>query len=67
MQNFNNQKKYYTDKEAGLRIGVSRVTIWRWVKKGNFPKPLKLSAGCTRFRLEDIEAWENQLLETVEG
>ncbi|MDP8170555.1 AlpA family phage regulatory protein [Pasteurella skyensis] len=35
---------------------ASRSTIWRWVKMGAFPKPIK----CGRFRkwlLCDIEQW----------
>ena len=41
------------------RLGVSHVTLWRWVKDGHFPKPVKLSPRCTAFREDDVVAWEN--------
>lgn len=36
--------------------GVS--TVWRYAALNpDFPKPIKLSARCTRFRVGDIRAW----------
>lgn len=36
--------------------GVS--TIWRYAAQNpDFPKPVKLSARCTRFRVGDVRAW----------
>lgn len=49
---------YLTDAALAARFGVSRATPWRWAKEGNFPQPVKLSPGCTRWRLSDVEAWE---------
>lgn len=41
------------------RYGVSRVTVWRWGKTDpTFPKAVKLSDSCTRWRLSEIEEWE---------
>ena len=40
------------------RYGVSRATVWRWAQHDKFPKPVKLSPGCTRWKLSDVEAWE---------
>lgn len=51
---------FLKDTEVPVRYGVSRPTIWRWTKNGNFPKPVKLGAGSTRWRASDLEAWENQ-------
>ena len=52
---------YFTDKQVADRFGVSRETIWRWRSTNDFPRPMKLSAGMTRRRLADIEAWEGSL------
>lgn len=50
---------YVADQYLAGRYSVSRQTIWRWLKTDpNFPKPVSLSPGCTRWRLADIEAWE---------
>jgi prophage regulatory protein len=50
---------YLNDREIAARFGVHRLTPRRWVREDpSFPRPVKLSAGCTRWRLADIEAWE---------
>jgi prophage regulatory protein len=38
-------------------LPISAVTLWRWVKEGRFPKPVKLSAGTVAWRVEDVRAW----------
>ena len=40
------------------RYSVSKQTIWNWVAENKFPKPIRLTPRCTRWRLEDIEKWE---------
>ncbi|RRQ20528.1 helix-turn-helix transcriptional regulator [Thiohalobacter thiocyanaticus] len=49
---------YISDRKLAERLEVSRATLWRWTAAGNFPQPIKLSPGCTRWRLEDVESWE---------
>lgn len=49
---------YQTVKQIAKRYGNHAATIWRWVKNGQFPQPVKLSPGCTRWRLSDVQAWE---------
>jgi len=44
-------KKYLTVHEVAERFGVSTPTIWRWLKASQLPKPVKLSAGCTRWNI----------------
>ena len=58
MQYANRIREYLTAKQNAERFGVSVPTIWRWSRNGDFPSPVKLGANCTRWRLEDIEAWE---------
>ena len=40
------------------RLPVSQATVWRWVKLGEFPKPVRLGPQTTAWRLEDVERWE---------
>jgi prophage regulatory protein len=35
-------------------IPVSKSTFWSGVKTGRFPQPIKLSPGCTCWRLSDL-------------
>jgi prophage regulatory protein len=42
-------------KQAAKLIGVSEATLFRWVRQRPvFPRPVKLSPGCTRFRLQEL-------------
>lgn len=50
---------YLSDVQIANRYGVTRQTVWRWANSDpSFGKPIKLTAGCTRWKLSDIEAWE---------
>ena len=51
---------YLSDKQVAKKYGIHRTTVWRWVSKGRFPKPIKLSEGCTRWHQGAIEAWEHE-------
>lgn len=47
-------------RQAGLVPGmlpISPATLWRWVKNGDFPPPIKLSARVTAWRIADVENW----------
>ena len=51
---------YLTDKQLAERYKVGRATPWRWAQDTDFPKPIKLTPGCTRWKLADIEQWESE-------
>lgn len=38
-------------------VPFSAATLWRKVKSGEFPAPVKLSARVTAWRLEEVHAW----------
>lgn len=38
-------------------VPVSRATLWDWVAKGRFPKPVRLSRGAVAWRREDYIDW----------
>jgi len=38
----------------------SRSTLWRQVKAGVFPAPIKLASGITAWRKTDLDLWANQ-------
>ena len=52
-----NSIKFYRLSHLTKTLDVSGSSIWAWVKKGTFPKPIKLSANCTAWNADDIEEW----------
>ena len=44
-------------KRVAQMLGMSVPTVWRHTHKGTMPKPIKLTAGVTRWRLSDIRDW----------
>ena len=43
------------DREAAKLLGCSRTTVWRRVKDGTIPNPLRIG-GLSRWKLSDIQA-----------
>lgn len=56
-----NSQNYVSDKQVADRYGVARGTIWRWVREGHFPRPKKLGPSCTRWPVDTIQRWEQDL------
>ena len=48
---------YQTRHQLEKLFKVSPATIYRWIKEGNFPKPVRLGANMVRWKATDIEAW----------
>lgn len=38
-------------------VPFSSTTLWRMVKRGRFPQPLKISPQITAWRIRDIRDW----------
>ena len=57
------REKFLRDKEVAARYDVSRPTIHRWVKNEDmdFPKPVRLSPGTSRWKMSDLVAYEASL------
>jgi prophage regulatory protein len=51
---------YLSVDQVAARFNVSKDSIWRWRRDGEFPAPKKLGGRTTRWRLSDIEEWERQ-------
>jgi prophage regulatory protein len=37
--------------------GLSRTSIWRLERAGDFPKRIRLSAGAVGYRRAEVDAW----------
>ena len=38
-------------------LPISSATLWRMVRAGKFPKPVKLTEGVTAWRADEVQAW----------
>jgi prophage regulatory protein len=43
--------------EVEARTGLSRSTLYDWMKRGEFPQPVKLGARLVAWRESDIAEW----------
>lgn len=46
-------------RQAGLLevLPISPATLWRWVSKDAFPRPVKLSPRVTAWRFNEVRRW----------
>lgn len=45
-------------KQAAALLGIGTATLWRWAKdRPDFPQPVRLSARCTVFPADELDAW----------
>ena len=44
-------------REVEARVGVSRSTLYEWMKQGEFPLPIKLGKRAVAWRESDVTAW----------
>ena len=49
--------KILSAKELINKIGLSRVTIWRMERRGEFPQRIVLSPGRVGWISDDIDEW----------
>lgn len=43
--------------EVEARTGLSRSTIYQWMKDGKFPQPVALGTRLVAWRASDVNAW----------
>ena len=57
---------YLSDKDLSERYHITRNTVWRWHReRSDFPRSVKLSSNCTRWKLSNITAWETSQVEVA--
>jgi len=51
---------YLSDLDLAKRYNIARHTVWRWHReRADFPRAVRLTPGCSRWKLSEIEAWES--------
>jgi prophage regulatory protein len=48
---------YLKRQQLEAKFDVSRATIYRWTKAGNFPCGIRLGENMVRWKVSEIEAW----------
>lgn len=48
--------KLYREKQLLTLLPFSKTTLWKMVREGKFPKPVKLSPRVTAWRESDVQA-----------
>ena len=51
-----NTRPFHTVGELAERLHVDRTTIWRWLRRGEFPKPIRVGR-IARWDPDAIDAW----------
>lgn len=49
--------RFLPPREAYKRAGLSRVTIWKLEKAGQFPRAVKLTVGRKAYVESEVDAW----------
>jgi len=53
--------KLYSVDEVITYTHISRTTLWRWVRDGRFPDPIRLGPRRRVWRESDLQEWMNGL------
>lgn len=51
------QERLLQAKEVAHICGIGVSTVWRSSKLGSMPKPIKVSANTTRWKLSEVNEW----------
>ena len=49
--------QFYRVNDLTKILSVSRASIYNWLNKGTFPKPIKISDNVNVWRASDIQKW----------
>ena len=59
--------QFIRPRDVVTMIGVSRTTLWRMVKAGEFPAPVRITERSRGYLLETIEDWMRSRPEDSSG
>jgi prophage regulatory protein len=51
------QMRLLRRREVEERTGLSRSTIYEWMRTGQFPRPIALGTRSVRWQQHDVDAW----------
>jgi prophage regulatory protein len=50
-------RKYIRAQELATILAVHRTTLWRWVRDGHFPRPVRLGPNTVAWDSIQVDAW----------
>ena len=50
-------RKYIRAQELAAMLAVHRSTLWRWVRDGHFPRPVRLGPNTVAWDSTQLDAW----------
>jgi excisionase family DNA binding protein len=50
-------RKYIRPQELAIMLAVHRTTLWRWVRDGHLPRPVRLGPNTVAWDSVEIDAW----------
>lgn len=53
------EKKIYRPREVSRLLGISKSTLYAWVRQDIFPPPLRLGLRSTGWTVDQINNWIN--------
>jgi len=62
-----NQIRLGAQPQVSAIAGISKSEIWRLVRQGRFPEPVRLGKRCTRWNLVEVEQWVRERLAERNG
>jgi predicted DNA-binding transcriptional regulator AlpA len=56
--------RFIRSREVVTMIGVSRTTLWRMVRAGAFPAPIRITERSRGYLLDTVEDWMRERTES---
>jgi len=65
MESYTTGSAWLSVEQVAQRYEVSSASIWRWVRQGRFPKPVKIGPRSTRWRRKSIDDHDAKISESA--
>lgn len=53
--------------QVAERIGIHRVTLYAWIRAGNFPAPARLGPNTVAWRTSTVDEWIEERFAAAEA